>query len=169
MRAHSREIVSVFWPDLGSVLSPEPEELWRDLICGYPSILKYIVSADLTSSISVPIQQHCNNSASLKKQDIRASMAILIPNKARSTMLELSWIWHDVTHHILPHANANFSDNPTTILECIYSHYSVISFSWDISSQACPLASCLSTEAPVGWRVYIGKIWNGMDHALFSV
>ena len=59
----------------------------------------------------------------LKKQDIRASMAILTPNKAGSTTLELSWIWHNVTCHILP-----FSDNPTTILECIYPHYSVISF-----------------------------------------
>ena len=55
-------------------------------------------------------------------------MAILTPNEALSTTLELSWIWHDVAHHILPCADADFSDNPTTILECIYSHYSVISF-----------------------------------------
>ena len=64
----------------------------------------------------------------LKMQDIRASMAILTPNKAGSTTLELSWIWHNVARHILAHADADFSDNPTTILECIYSHYSVISF-----------------------------------------
>ena len=70
------------------------------------------------------LQQFCE----LKKQDISASMAILTPNEAGSTTLELSWIWHDVTRHILPHANANFSDNPATILECIYSHYSVIPF-----------------------------------------
>lgn len=64
----------------------------------------------------------------LKKQDIRASTAILTPNEAGSTTLELSWIWHDVARHILPRADAEFSDNPATILECIYSHYSVISF-----------------------------------------
>jgi len=55
----------------------------------------------------------------LKKQDIKASTAILTPNEAGSTALELSWIWHDVAHHILPRADATLSDNPTTILECI--------------------------------------------------
>jgi hypothetical protein len=55
----------------------------------------------------------------LKRQDIRASTAILTPNEAGSTTLELSWIWHDVARHILPRADADFSDNPATILECI--------------------------------------------------
>ena len=55
----------------------------------------------------------------LKRQDIRASTAILTPNEAGSMTLELSWIWHDVVCHILPCANADFSDNPATILECI--------------------------------------------------
>ena len=55
----------------------------------------------------------------LKKQDIKASTAILTPNEAGSTALELSWIWHDVARHILPRADAALSDNPATILECI--------------------------------------------------
>ena len=55
----------------------------------------------------------------LKRQDIRASTAILTPNEAGSTTLELSWIWHNVARHILPRADADFSDNPATILECI--------------------------------------------------
>ena len=55
----------------------------------------------------------------LKRQDIRASTAILTPNEAGSTTLELSWIWHNVVRHILPRADADFSDNPATILECI--------------------------------------------------
>jgi len=55
----------------------------------------------------------------LKKQDIKASTAILTPNEAGSTALELSWIWHDVARHILPRADADLSDNPATILECI--------------------------------------------------
>ena len=78
----------------------------------------------------------------LKRQDIRASTAILTPNKAGSMTLELSWIWHDVVCHILPRADADII--PPPFLSVFYSHYSVISFGWDISSQACPLALCPS-------------------------
>jgi len=55
----------------------------------------------------------------LKKQDIKASTAILKPNTPGSTTLHLSWIWHDVASHILPGADADLSStDPATILEC---------------------------------------------------
>jgi len=56
----------------------------------------------------------------LKKDDIRASTAILTPNIPGSTTLQLSWIWHDVARHILPGADADLSsNNAATILECM--------------------------------------------------
>jgi hypothetical protein len=58
----------------------------------------------------------------LKKEDIKASTAILTPNISGSTTLKLSWIWHDVAHHILPHADADVSNNPAAMLECISSY-----------------------------------------------
>lgn len=54
----------------------------------------------------------------LQKQDIKASTAILTPNEPGSTVLKLSWIWHDVAHHILP-PDADLTDNPATIHECM--------------------------------------------------
>ncbi len=58
----------------------------------------------------------------LKKDDIRASTAILTPNIPGSTTLQLSWIWHNVACHIVPGANANADlslNNAATILECM--------------------------------------------------
>ena len=65
----------------------------------------------------------------LKKEDIRASTAILTPNTPRSTSLQLSWIWHDVTQHILSAVDAELpTTDAATILECMSSscssHYS---------------------------------------------
>ncbi|KAF8952217.1 hypothetical protein BDZ97DRAFT_2066652 [Flammula alnicola] len=54
----------------------------------------------------------------LKKEDIKASTAVLRPNTPGSTTLQLSWIWHSVRRHILPDADADLSDaDPATILE----------------------------------------------------
>lgn len=66
------------------------------------------------------LQQFCD----LKKNDIKASTAILTPNEPGSTTLELPWIWHDVARHILPKADATLCDNPGNVLECISSHHS---------------------------------------------
>ena len=65
----------------------------------------------------------------LKKEDIRASTAILTPNTPGSTSLQLSWIWHDVTWHILSAVDAKLpTTDAATILECMSSscssHYS---------------------------------------------
>ena len=56
----------------------------------------------------------------LKKDDIKASTAILKPNTPGSTTLHLSWIWHDMAGHILPGADADLSStDAATILECM--------------------------------------------------
>ena len=65
----------------------------------------------------------------LKKEDIRASTAILTPNTPRSTSLQLLWIWHDVTWHILSAVDAKLpTTDAATSLECMSSscssHYS---------------------------------------------
>jgi hypothetical protein len=68
------------------------------------------------------LQQYCE----LKKEDIKASTAILTPNTPGSTSLQLSWIWHDVTCHILPAVDAELpATDATTILECIEHCYSL--------------------------------------------
>jgi len=60
----------------------------------------------------------------LKKEDIKASTAILKPNTPGSTTLHLSWIWHDMTGHILPGADADLSSTDAeTILECMSPSY----------------------------------------------
>jgi hypothetical protein len=56
----------------------------------------------------------------LRKDDIKASTAVLNPNVAGSTSLHLSWIWQDVRRHILPAANADIiATDAATILECM--------------------------------------------------
>lgn len=59
-----------------------------------------------------------NQFCELKKEDIKASTAILTPNESGSTSLKLSWIWNDVAHHILSPMDADVPDNPATMLEC---------------------------------------------------
>ena len=41
----------------------------------------------------------------LRKEDIKASTAILTPNIPGSTTLQLSWIWKDTTGQIIGHVN----------------------------------------------------------------
>jgi hypothetical protein len=56
----------------------------------------------------------------LRKEDINASTAILTPNTPGSTSLKLSWIWHDVSRHILPAVDAELpATDAATILECM--------------------------------------------------
>ena len=56
----------------------------------------------------------------LTQEDIKASTAILNPNVAGSTTLQLSWIWQDVRRHILPAADAEIvATDAATILECM--------------------------------------------------
>jgi hypothetical protein len=58
----------------------------------------------------------------LKKEDIKASSAILDPNTQGSTTVHVSWIWHEVARHILPAANAEYSaSHSATLLECTVS------------------------------------------------
>jgi hypothetical protein len=58
----------------------------------------------------------------LRKDDIKSSTAILRPNIPGSTTLHLSWIWQDVTRHILPDADGPLSaTDAATILECKFS------------------------------------------------
>ena len=47
-------------------------------------------------------------------------MAILNPNVAGSTTLQLSWIWQDVRQHILSAADAEIiATDVATTLECM--------------------------------------------------
>jgi hypothetical protein len=56
----------------------------------------------------------------LRKEDIKASTAVLNPNVAGSTSLHLAWIWQDVRRHILPAADADIiATDAATILECM--------------------------------------------------
>ena len=56
----------------------------------------------------------------LKKEDIKASTVVLIPNTRGSTALKLSWIWTDVRQHVLPDLDAEPPAlDATTILECM--------------------------------------------------
>ena len=56
----------------------------------------------------------------LRKEHINASTAILTPNTPGYTSLKLSWIWHDVSWHILPAVDAELpTTDAATILECM--------------------------------------------------
>jgi hypothetical protein len=56
----------------------------------------------------------------LKKQDIKASTAVLKPNTRGSTALKLSWIWTDTRRHVLPDPDAELpASDAATILECM--------------------------------------------------
>ena len=56
----------------------------------------------------------------LRKEDVKASTAVLKPNARGSKALKLSWIWSDVSRHVLlvPGAELPESD-AATILECM--------------------------------------------------
>ena len=86
----------------------------------------------------------------LKKDDIKASTAILKPNTPGSTTLHLSWIWHDMAGHILPGADADLSStDAATILECM-SHILLLSLRLlNYFSQTGPLAACSSPKEPM--------------------
>ena len=61
-----------------------------------------------------------NEFRDLKQEDVNASTAILTPNTPGSTSLKLSWIWHNVTRHILPAVDAELlPTDAATILECM--------------------------------------------------
>jgi len=82
----------------------------------------------------------------LKKDDVSASTAILKPNATGSTSLKLSWIWADVTRHILQDGDAEPMDaDPATILECMSSISHSNCLSSFLPSQTCSLAACTST------------------------
>lgn len=101
----------------------------------------------------------------LKKEDIRASTAILAPNMPGSTRLQLSWIWNDVTGHILPAPSLqppSGEPNPTnsaTILECMscnyYNHDSLMT---RFLSQTRALASRSCTTEPLARRMCVGHL-----------
>lgn len=55
----------------------------------------------------------------LKKEDVKASTAVLKPNTRGSTTLKLSWIWTDVRRHILSDPDVELmASDAATILEC---------------------------------------------------
>ena len=91
----------------------------------------------------------------LKKEDLRASTAILAPNMPGSTTLQLSWIWNDISGHILPattadaapaHTNAG---NSATLLECTWSSLSCNIYILILFSHTRPLAPGPSTTEPL--------------------
>lgn len=56
----------------------------------------------------------------LKKEHIKASTAILKPNTHGSTGLKLSWIWTDISQHILPDPDAKLPAlDAAMIQECM--------------------------------------------------
>ena len=56
----------------------------------------------------------------LKKEDVKASTAVLKPNTRGSTALKLSWIWTDCSWHVLPDPDAEVpASDAATILECM--------------------------------------------------
>jgi hypothetical protein len=57
----------------------------------------------------------------LKQEDVKASTAVLKPNTPGSTALKLSWIWTDVSRHILPDPDTELlASDAATILECMW-------------------------------------------------
>ena len=61
-----------------------------------------------------------NEFRDLKQEDVNTSTAILTSNTPGSTSLKLSWIWHNVTRHILPAVDAELlPTDAATILECM--------------------------------------------------
>lgn len=95
----------------------------------------------------------------LKKEDIKASTAILNPNVAGSTTLQLSWIWQDTRRHILPVDADIIATDAATILECMLSNlYDAFVVLLITSSQTCPLAACPSTTYALARRVYNGQL-----------
>ena len=75
----------------------------------------------------------------LKKDDVKASTAVLTPNTRGSTALKLSWIWTDVRRHVLPAApDAEFpASDAATILECMLCSVSPCISSDSSQSNAC--------------------------------
>lgn len=92
----------------------------------------------------------------LKQEDIKASTAILAPNIAGSTTLQLSWIWNDVRPHITAGGDAEAAppaaENPAnsaTIFECKLCLFAIQIHSLTLFSQAGPLAAGPGTTQPV--------------------
>ncbi len=54
----------------------------------------------------------------LKKEDIKCSTAVLQPNKAGSTKLKLSWIWHSVDRRVMAGLGTPPTNDPATLDEC---------------------------------------------------
>ena len=78
----------------------------------------------------------------LKKEDIKASTAVLTPNTRGSTALKLSWIWTDVSRHVLPAPDAEIvASDAATILECM----------WCSPCSSCHLTDFLQSNACIGY------------------
>ena len=54
----------------------------------------------------------------LQKDDIKCSTAVLQPNKAGSTKLKLSWIWHSVDRRVMAGLATPETSDPATLAEC---------------------------------------------------
>ena len=54
----------------------------------------------------------------LQKDDVKCSTAVLQPNKAGSTKLKLSWIWHSVDRRIMAGLATPETSDPATLAEC---------------------------------------------------
>ena len=114
--------------------------LYSDVICKAPQKGVRTCTRGTIKGINTQISLHCqvyshchswlidlgaddetmNEFRDLKQEDVNASTAILTPNTPGSTSLKLSWIWHDVTRHILPAVDAELPPtDAATILECM--------------------------------------------------
>ncbi len=54
----------------------------------------------------------------LQKDDVKCSTAVLQPNKAGSTKLKLSWIWHSVDRRVIAGLPTPETSDPATLAEC---------------------------------------------------
>lgn len=106
-----------------------------------------------------------NQFQKLKKQDIKTSTAILMPNESGSMTLTLSWIWHDIMQHVLPWANVDVSGNPGAMFGCISFHCSTDTCTHIVSvrhvhwlcaqaQQHCWQEECMLVTYEMEWTVH---------------
>jgi len=81
----------------------------------------------------------------LSPEDVRASTAIIDPNKSGSTRLKLSWIWETADAHCFGLAESVGPDaeSPSALLECKYSNIYGCNTLIDIMSQFAVFTGCV--------------------------
>jgi len=88
-----------------------------------------------------------NKYKELDRADVKASSALVDPNKPGASSVRLSWIWQNTTH--------SASSSSPHLRECEYvlgeSHNCLI---FTISSSTCSLAACPSSEKPMVGGIY---------------